>query len=60
MIIEIEPTGHYWLNLSCNEVIPLVMVNPMHMRRSKELYENLPTKHDTKDGLVIVRLVKNG
>ena len=40
--------------------IPLVMVNPMHVKRSKELDDNLPTKHDRKDALVIARLVKDG
>lgn len=63
VIIGIEPTGHYWLNLSYfldNLGIPLVMVNPMHVKRSKELDDNLPTKHDAKDALVIARLVKDG
>lgn len=36
------------------------MVNPMHVKRSKELDDNLPTKHDRKDALVIARLVKDG
>ena len=32
------------------------MMNPMHVKRSKELDDNLPTKHDRKDALVIARL----
>ncbi len=63
MIVGIEPTGHYWLNLAHfleEKGIPLVMVNPMHVKRSKELGDNLPTKHDAKDALVIARLVKDG
>lgn len=36
------------------------MVNPMHVKRSKELDDNLQTKHDAKDALVIARLVKDG
>jgi transposase len=36
------------------------MTNPMHVKRSKELDDNLPTKHDRKDALVIARLVKDG
>lgn len=63
VIIGIEPTGHYWLNLAYfleERGIPLVMVNPMHVKRSKELDDNLPTKHDRKDALVIARLVKDG
>ncbi|WLR51729.1 IS110 family transposase [Bacillus tianshenii] len=63
VIIGIEPTGHYWLNLAYfldDRGIPLVMTNPMHVKRSKELDDNLPTKHDAKDALVIARLVKDG
>lgn len=63
VIIGMEPTGHYWLNLAyfLNERgIPLVVCNPMHVKRSKELDDNLPTKNDAKDALVIARLVKDG
>jgi transposase len=63
VIVGIEPTGHYWLNLAYfldDRGIPLVMTNPMHVKRSKELDDNLPTKHDAKDALVIARLVKDG
>ncbi|MDF1999158.1 IS110 family transposase, partial [Peribacillus frigoritolerans] len=63
VIVGIEPTGHYWMNLA-NFLdyygIPLVMVNPMHVKRSKELDDNLPTKNDKKDALVIARLLKDG
>jgi len=63
VIVGIEPTGHYWLNLAYfldEKGIPLVMTKPMHVKRSKELDDNLPTKHDTKDALVTARLVKDG
>ena len=63
VIIGIEPTGHYWLNLAYfleERGIPLVMCNPMHVKRSKELDDNLQTKNDAKDALVIARLVKDG
>ncbi|MBD8071640.1 IS110 family transposase [Bacillus sp. PS06] len=63
VIVGIEPTGHYWLNLAYfleERGIPLVMTNPMHVKRSKELDDNLPTKHDRKDALVIARLIKDG
>ena len=36
------------------------MVNPMHVKRSKELDDNLQTKNDKKDALVIARLLKDG
>lgn len=63
VIIGIEPTGHYWLNLAYflnDRGIPLVMCNPMHVKRSKELDDNLQSKHDAKDAVVIARLVKDG
>jgi transposase len=63
VLVGIEPTGHYWLNLAyfLDDVgIPLVMANPMHVKRSKELDDNLPTKNDRKDALVIARLLKDG
>jgi len=63
VIVGIVPTGHYWLNLAYfldEKGIPLVITNPMHVKRSKGLDDNLPNKHDAKDALVIVRLVKNG
>ncbi|QFF98985.1 IS110 family transposase [Psychrobacillus glaciei] len=63
VIVGIEPTGHYWMNLAYfldQYDIPLVMVNPMHVKRSKELDDNLPTKNDKKDALVIARLLKDG
>ncbi|ARD47501.1 IS110 family transposase [Sporosarcina sp. P33] len=63
VIIGIEPTGHYWLNLAYfldDRGIPLVVCNPMHVKKSKELDDNLQTKNDAKDALVIARLVKDG
>jgi transposase len=63
VIIGIEPTGHYWMNLAYfldQYGVPLVMVNPLHVKRSKELDDNLPTKNDKKDALVIARLMKDG
>lgn len=63
ILVGFEPTGHYWMNLaafltSCD--IRFVMVNPMHVNRSKELDDNLQTKNDQKDALVIARLIKDG
>lgn len=60
VIVGIEPTGHYWMNLAYfldQYGIPLVMVNPMHVKRSKELDDNLQTKNDKKDALVMSSLV---
>jgi transposase len=63
VIVGIEPTGHYWMNLAyylADLGIPLVMVNPLHVKRSKELDDNLQTKNDKKDSMVIAKLIKDG
>ena len=58
-----EPTGHYWFNLGKflqdNGMKP-VLVNPHHVRKSKELDDNSPTKNDRKDPKVIAGLVQGG
>lgn len=63
-IVGMEPTGHYWLNLEqylreCDD-IKLVLVNPAHVKKSKSLDDNSPTKTDKKDARVIAQLVKDG
>ncbi|MFO7819476.1 MAG: IS110 family transposase [Halanaerobacter sp.] len=63
VIIGMEPTGHYWLNIAQfirEEEIKLVLVNPHHVKKSKELDDNNPTKNDVKDARVIAQLVKDG
>lgn len=58
-----EPTGHYWFNLGKylqdHEMKP-VLVNPHHVKKSKELDDNNPTKNDRKDPKVIAGLVREG
>ncbi|MFZ3591858.1 IS110 family transposase [Bacillus sp. DJP31] len=63
VIIGVEPTGHYWLNLAyylTAKGYDFVLVNPMHVKKSKELDDNSPTKNDTKDAKVISQLIKDG
>lgn len=63
VLVGFEPTGHYWMNLAAYlsaHGIPFVMVNPHHVNRSKELDDNLQTKNDQKDALVIARLLRDG
>lgn len=63
VIVGIEPTGHYWFPLERflkEETIQLVLVNPSHVKKTKEFDDNSPTKNDTKDAKVIAELVKNG
>ena len=63
VIPGMEPTGHYWFNigkyLQDNGMAP-VHVNPHHVKKSKELDDNNPSKNDRKDPKVIAGLVKDG
>lgn len=63
VLIGLEPTGHYWLNLAAwlfEEKFEVVLVNPYHVKKTKEYRDNSPTKHDVKDALLIADHVKNG
>lgn len=63
VIIGMEPTGHYWLNLAhwlLEQSYEVVVVNPYHVKLNKENRDNSPTKNDVKDALVIADMVKNG
>ncbi len=63
VIFGVEPTGHYWLSLAYylkDRSYDFVIVNPMHVKKSKELDDNSPTKNDTKDAKVIAQLIKDG
>jgi transposase len=63
IVLGIEPTGHYWFPLAAflqNEDIKIVLVNPHHVNKSKELEDNTQTKSDYKDAKVIANLVRNG
>src|SRR5699024_12648660 len=56
VIFGVEPTGHYWTSLAyflTARSYDFVLVNPMHVKKSKELDDNSPTKNDTKDARVI-------
>ncbi|QNO16251.1 IS110 family transposase [Alkalicella caledoniensis] len=63
VLVGAEPTGHYWLGLSeslKNNKVQLVFVNPLHVKRSKELDDNHPSKTDSKDPKTIAKLVIEG
>lgn len=63
VIIGIEPTGHYWFTFAqavLEEDMLLVQVNPYHVKCSKELDDNTPSKSDLKDPKTIAFLVKDG
>jgi len=63
IIVGFEPTGHYWFNLGDylkDQGHKLAIVNPFHVKRTKELDDNSPTKNDRKDPKTIAMLVKDG
>lgn len=63
VIVGMEPTGHYWkpfANYLIKQGIEVVMINPYHTKRAKELDDNSPTKNDKKDALTIARLIRDG
>lgn len=63
VIAGFEPTGHYWFTLGDHlnrQGHKLAIVNPFHVKRTKELDDNSPTKNDRKDPKTIAMLVKDG
>ena len=63
VIPGMEPTGHYWINLGVylqEHGMKPVHVNPHHVKKSKELDDNNPSKSDRKDPKVIASLVNEG
>lgn len=63
VIVGMEPTGHYrkpLANYLLKQDITVVLVNPYHTKKSKELDDNSQTKSDKKDALTIAKLVKDG
>ena len=63
VIPGMEPTGHYWFNLGKflqDEGMKPVHVNPHHVKKSKEMDDNDPSKNDRKDPKVIAGLVNEG
>jgi transposase len=62
-IVGFEPTGHYWFTLGDHlkrEGHQLGIVNPFHVKCTRELDDNSPTKNDYKDPKTIAMLVKDG
>ena len=75
VIVGAEPAGHYWLNFASylKEInaakkesgeksgnIKLVLVNPYHVKKSKEFDDNNQSKTDYKDPKIIAKLVCEG
>lgn len=60
-VIGMEPSGHYWEPLAYllkGYQYNQVLVNPYHVKCSKEMEDNSPSKSDQKDALLIAKLVK--
>ena len=63
VIVGAEPTGHYWFTFGeylKNQGVRLVFVNPMHVKRTKEIDDNRAGKNDRKDPKTIAQLVIGG
>lgn len=63
IVVGFEPTGHYWYTFAQaiqEEGFMAVQVNPYHVKSSKELDDNSPSKSDRKDPKTIAMLVKDG
>lgn len=62
-MVELEPIEHYWFTLAVylqGGEFKLVLVNPFHMKRSKELDDDHPSKSNKKDPKTIAKLVLEG
>lgn len=62
-IVGFEPTGHYWFTLGDylkKKRYALGIVNPFHVKCTRELDDNSQTKSDRKDPKTIAMLVKDG
>ena len=63
VVIGMEPSGHYWEPLAYflkEYPIVQVLVNPYHVKITKEAEDNSPSKNDKKDAVLIANLVKEG
>ena len=63
VMVGCEPTGHYWFNFARyvkQNSMMQVLVNPYHVKQTKELDDNSPTKNDHKDPKTIAKLVTEG
>ena len=62
-VIGLEPSGHYWrpaAHYLSRSGYGIALVNPYHVKRIKEIDDNCQTKTDTKDCLLIAKLVRDG
>jgi transposase len=63
IIFGLEPTGDYWKPIGYylrRKGYKVVLVNPYHIKRTKEIIDNSQQKDDRKDSYLIADLVKQG
>ena len=63
VMLGLEPTGVYWKPLGLylkDKNYRLVLINPSHTHKTKELQDNSQTKNDKKDARLIQTLVREG
>jgi transposase len=63
IIFGLEPTGDYWKPIGYylrSKGYKVVLVNPYHIKRTKEIIDNSQQKDDRKDSYLIADLVKQG
>lgn len=61
VLVTMESTGVYGIPLQhflMNKPVTLVLVNPVHVKRAKEITDNSPNKSDDKDPKVMADLVQ--
>lgn len=62
VVFGMEPTGHYGKALAeylMDRGYDLVLVNPMHVKKSREFADNSPSKNDRKDPYTIAKLIRD-
>lgn len=62
-VIGLEPSGHYWKAAAhhlSSQGYKLALVNPYHIKKTKEIDDNCQTKNDRKDPILIAKLVRDG
>lgn len=63
VLIGMEPTGHYWKALAFwmkQRGYKVVLVNPYHLCRTKEVLFNTKNKTDSKDCKLVAQMVVEG
>ena len=61
IIFGLEPTGDYWKPVAQylrEKGYPVVLINPYHLKRTKEIIDNSQDKTDDKDSYLIADLTK--